>query len=88
MRKAQIAVNQLIKGHGNNAQQTLTLTAGASTTVADARATPQSLPILVPLNAAASTITYHISSRSQGQFVISHSAAGGTESFAYVLHGG
>lgn len=87
-RKTQIAVNQLIRGNGNNAQQTLTLTAGTTTTVPDQRATTQSLPVLVPLNAAAASITYHISSRTSGQFVITHSAAGGTETFAYVLHGG
>ena len=87
-RKAQTAVNQLIKGNGNNAQQSLVLTAGTATTVADQRATPQTIPILAPLNAAAATITYHISARSTGSFVITHSAAGGTETFAYMLHGG
>lgn len=87
-RKTQIAVNQLIRGNGNNAQQSFTLTAGTTTTVADQRATIQSIPILVPLNAAAATITFHISARVEGQFTITHSAAAGTESFAYVLHGG
>ena len=87
-RKAQIVVNQLVKGNGNNGQQSLTLTAGTVTTVADQRATPQSIPILAPLNAAASTITHHISDRREGEFDITHSAAGGTETFAYVLHGG
>lgn len=87
-RKTQIAVNQLIRGNGNNAQQTLTLTAGTTTAVADQRATVQSLPILVPLNSAAAGITYHISARSDGAFTITHSTAAGTESFGYVLHGG
>lgn len=87
-RKAQTAVNQLIKGNGNNAQQTLTLTAGTTTTVADQRATTTSLPQLIPLNSAAASITWHISARRTGEFDITHSAAGGTESFAYVLHGG
>lgn len=87
-RKTQIAVNQLIRGNGNNAQQTLTLTAGTTTSVADQRATAQSLPILVPLNSAAASITYHISARLEGAFTITHSAAAGTESFGYVLHGG
>lgn len=87
-RKAQTAVNLLIKGNGNNAQQSITLTAGTSTVVADQRATPQSIPILAPLDAAAAGITYHISARSNGAFTITHSAAAGTETFAYVLHGG
>lgn len=87
-RKAQIAVNLLIKGNGNNAQQALTLTAGTETTVADQRATTTTLPQLIPLNAAAAAITWHISTRASGSFVITHSAAAGTESFGYVLHGG
>lgn len=87
-RKTQTAVNLLIKGHGNNAQQSFTLTAGTTTTVADQRATPRSIPILAPLNAAAAGITHHISARSDGAFTITHSAAAGTETFAYVLHGG
>jgi hypothetical protein len=83
-RKAQIIVNQLVKGHGNNAQQSITLTAGTTTTVADQRVTSQSLPQLIPLNAGAAAITWHISSRTAGQFVITHSTAAGTEQFAYV----
>jgi hypothetical protein len=87
-RKVQTAVNQLIKGNGNNAQQSLTLTAGTVTTVADQRATTTSLPQLIPLNSAAASITWHISARRTGEFDITHSAAAGTESFGYTLHGG
>lgn len=87
-RKAHTAVNQLIKGNGNNAQQSLALTAGTVTTVADQRATTTSLPQLIPLNSAAASITWHISARRTGEFDITHSAAAGTETFGYTLHGG
>lgn len=88
LRKAQLAINLLVRGNGNNAQQSLTLSAGTTTTVADQRATVTTIPILTPLNSAAAAITFHISARRTGEFDITHSAAAGTEVFAYVLHGG
>lgn len=65
----------------------VTLTAGTITTVSNTTITSRSRISLLPTNAAASAITgiYISAKNSQTSFVITHSAAAGTETFDYLI---
>lgn len=73
---------------------TFTLGAAATTVVANTNVTSTSIPLLIPLNAAAATLmgsakALYVSARTAGtSFTVATAnatAAAGTESFAYVL---
>lgn len=87
-RLAQIAVNRLIKGHGNYFGSG-TLTAASTTTVkADPRASRNSIIVLSPTSTTAQAAGMWISAKAIGSFTITHATPGATPTFDYVVFGG
>lgn len=56
-----------------------------TTTVTDPRVGQDSVVLLSPTSSAASTENWYISAVNDGSFVVTHSAAGTTRTFGYVV---
>lgn len=86
VRELSFAVNQLVEGKLNSIS-TVTLSSGTSTTVSDRRVGVSSVVLLMPSNSAASSVSWYVTT-SDASFIIHHSSASGTETFAYAVIGG
>jgi len=91
------AANELLKVvqglmHGKmNLRGELTLTAGVTTTVQHSSFHSGTIFLMMPANAAAAAITWHVSNRTDaeggGTITITTSTAAGTETFEWVAFG-
>lgn len=86
------SVQDLFSGRNNCFGECTLAVAPATTTVVRApNMGPQSIPLLIPLNAAAATEWgaggLYISAREAGQFTITHSSSAGTRNYGFVTLG-
>lgn len=88
-RQISTTVNAILQG-ASNATGTLTLTAGATSTVVnDARVGPGSVIAFCPLTATAAIAPVFVSARGTGTFTLGHdNMAAVDRSFAYAVIGG
>jgi len=86
------AIQDLFSGRNNCFGEVTLAVAPATTTVVRApNAGPQSIPLLIPLNAAAATEwgagSLYVSAREAGAFTITHSSSAGARNFGFVTLG-
>jgi hypothetical protein len=62
-----------------------TLTAGTTTTITDVNATSSSVIVIQPTSTAIVALGVYVSAKNNGNFVLTHLAAAGGESFDYVI---
>lgn len=79
-------LNEVVKKL-NDTTGDVTWTTGISTTVTNAKITPQTVPVLVAFSAAAMGQNYWIDNVVMGSFRINHAAGAANRTFKYVLNG-
>ena len=68
--------------------QSVTLTTSSTTTtVTDARMGSDKTVLLIPTNSNAASENWHLSTKGNGSFVITHANAGTTRTFDYIIIG-
>jgi hypothetical protein len=81
-------INLMLRGRGNATGTFALMPDATETTVSDNLFESQQVPVLVALSASAAAAPVYISSRSTGEFVVSHDADSATDRrFAYVRAG-
>lgn len=78
-------VNGLMQGKSNNTG-TVTLTAGATTTLIDPRLGADSVVLLMPASSSAPSAGVYVTDRQKGQCTLNH-ASGVNRVFSYVIVG-
>ena|GEM_PF-2425419 len=88
-RDRDFAINELIRGKGNNTSSVTLRASQTTTTVTRSNITTSSVPILVPTTETARTAQWRISSVVAGSFVITHDSTADTDrTFLYAVVGG
>lgn len=84
------ALNLLMQGRSNNVFDVTLNTSAATTTVSDARISAFSVPVCIPANADAQSITMpyrDYSSAVNGSMILNHANNGNTKTFKIILVG-
>lgn len=82
------AIDTLFKGNGDNVGSVTLMLSSTTTVVTDARVGATSVITLSPTNAAGATELANIYvSTTNGQFTLTHTNAGTTRTFGYVING-
>lgn len=84
------AVNLLLQGRSNNVLDVTLNTSAAATTISDARVSAFSVPICIPANADAQSISMpyrDFSAAKNGELILNHANDGNTKTFKILLVG-
>jgi hypothetical protein len=88
-RDRDFAINQLVRGYGNNTGSVTLRASQTTTTVTRSTINSASVPLLVPTTETARTAEWRISAVAAGSFTITHDSTADTDRiFLYAVVGG